>query len=72
MTLSFNEDDKDGFIWMQKLYTENRMEKLELLKGLTLGREDTPNISPLQQVPFSFFSTLPTFIYFSTKFSYGF
>ncbi|KAF3951709.1 hypothetical protein ACB098_01G090900 [Castanea mollissima] len=35
--------------FIHKLYSENRMEKLELLKGLTLGREDTPNISPLQQ-----------------------
>ena len=42
---------------MQKLYSENRKEKMELLKGLTLGRDDTANISPLQQVPFDFFST---------------
>ncbi|CAK9158882.1 unnamed protein product, partial [Ilex paraguariensis] len=32
-----------------KLYTENRREKLELLKGLTLGRDDTVNLSPLKQ-----------------------
>lgn len=32
-----------------KLYTENRDEKLELLKGLTLGKDDTVNISPLEQ-----------------------
>ena len=35
---------------LQKLYSDNREEKKGLLKGLTLGREDTPNISPLQQV----------------------
>jgi pimeloyl-ACP methyl ester carboxylesterase len=34
---------------IDKLYCENRKEKLELLKGLTLGREDTINITPLQQ-----------------------
>ncbi|KAB2627779.1 hypothetical protein D8674_032574 [Pyrus ussuriensis x Pyrus communis] len=32
---------------IQKLYSDKRKEKMELLKGLTLGREDTPNISPL-------------------------
>ncbi|PWA92602.1 alpha/beta-Hydrolases superfamily protein [Artemisia annua] len=35
--------------FIDKLYCENRKEKLELLKGVTLGRHDTPNISPLQQ-----------------------
>lgn len=35
--------------FIDKLYGENRKEKLELLKGLTLGQDDTPNISPLQQ-----------------------
>ncbi|KAK2965577.1 hypothetical protein RJ640_018743 [Escallonia rubra] len=35
--------------FLDKLYSENRKEKLELLKGLTLGHEDTANISPLQQ-----------------------
>lgn len=38
-------------IWMQKLYSENRKEKIELLKGLTLGRDDTANVHPLKQVP---------------------
>ncbi|PWA67095.1 alpha/beta-Hydrolases superfamily protein [Artemisia annua] len=32
-----------------KLYRENRKEKLELLEGLTLGKNDNPNISPLHQ-----------------------
>lgn len=32
---------------IHKLYSDKRKEKMELLKGLTLGREDTPNISPL-------------------------
>uniref|UniRef100_A0A2N9ET77 AB hydrolase-1 domain-containing protein n=1 Tax=Fagus sylvatica TaxID=28930 RepID=A0A2N9ET77_FAGSY len=35
--------------FVHKLYSENRKEKMELLKGLTLGRDDTANISPLQQ-----------------------
>ncbi|KAK9274315.1 hypothetical protein L1049_019129 [Liquidambar formosana] len=35
--------------FLDKLYFENREEKIELLKGLTIGRDDTPNISPLQQ-----------------------
>lgn len=34
---------------LQKLYSDNRKEKIELLKGLTLGRDDTANISPLTQ-----------------------
>ncbi|XP_034683652.1 2-hydroxy-6-oxononadienedioate/2-hydroxy-6-oxononatrienedioate hydrolase [Vitis riparia] len=41
-----------NFLWndiIDKLYSDNREEKKGLLKGLTLGREDTPNISPLQQ-----------------------
>lgn len=29
---------------------ENRKEKMELLRGLTIGRDDTANIKPLQQV----------------------
>lgn len=35
--------------FIDKLYCENRKEKLELLKGLVLGQHDTPNISPLRQ-----------------------
>ncbi|RDX90589.1 Monoacylglycerol lipase ABHD6, partial [Mucuna pruriens] len=35
--------------FLHKLYAENRKEKMELLKGLTIGRDDTSNISPLQQ-----------------------
>ncbi|KAM7510719.1 hypothetical protein LguiB_009594 [Lonicera macranthoides] len=35
--------------FIDTLYCENRKEKLELLKGLTLGRDDTVNLSPLQQ-----------------------
>lgn len=35
--------------FIDKLYTENRNEKLELLKGLTFGHDDEVNISPLQQ-----------------------
>ncbi|XP_015083823.1 epoxide hydrolase 4-like isoform X1 [Solanum pennellii] len=36
--------------FINKLYLENRKEKLELLKGLSLGRDDTvANITPLQQ-----------------------
>lgn len=34
--------------FVQKLYSENRKEKIELLKGITIGKEDTPNIRPLQ------------------------
>ncbi|KAL7165684.1 hypothetical protein ACSBR2_036546 [Camellia fascicularis] len=34
---------------LHKLYSGNRKEKMELLKGLTLGRDDTDNLSPLQQ-----------------------
>lgn len=36
---------------MQRLYDENRKEKLELLKGVTIGWDDNLNITPLQQVP---------------------
>ncbi|XP_071729722.1 uncharacterized protein [Rutidosis leptorrhynchoides] len=35
--------------FIDKLYCENRKEKLELLKGLALGHHDMPKISPLQQ-----------------------
>ncbi|KAJ1382270.1 Alpha/Beta hydrolase fold [Sesbania bispinosa] len=35
--------------FINKLYAENRKEKMELLKGISLGRDDTLNISPLQQ-----------------------
>ncbi|KAF7830406.1 Monoacylglycerol lipase ABHD6 [Senna tora] len=35
--------------FVNNLYSENRKEKMELLKGLTLGRDDTPNLAPLQQ-----------------------
>ncbi|RDX80975.1 mhpC, partial [Mucuna pruriens] len=35
--------------FLDKLYSENRKEKLELLEGLTIGRDDTSNILPLQQ-----------------------
>ncbi|CAI9096703.1 OLC1v1032904C1 [Oldenlandia corymbosa var. corymbosa] len=35
--------------FLQKLYGKNRKEKLELLKGLTLGRDDSPQITPLKQ-----------------------
>ncbi|GFY95179.1 alpha/beta-Hydrolases superfamily protein [Actinidia rufa] len=34
---------------IHKLYTENRKEKMELLRGLTLGRDNIVNLSPLQQ-----------------------
>ncbi|KAH0969746.1 hypothetical protein GBA52_028342 [Prunus armeniaca] len=33
--------------FVQKLYSDKRKEKMELLKGLTLGRDDTLNLSPL-------------------------
>lgn len=36
--------------WMQKLYSDKRKEKLELLKGLSFAQDDTTNVSPLQQV----------------------
>ncbi|PIN23991.1 putative hydrolase/acyltransferase (alpha/beta hydrolase superfamily) [Handroanthus impetiginosus] len=35
--------------FINKLYCKNRKEKMELLKGLTLGQDDTPNLSPLSQ-----------------------
>ncbi|KAI3454185.1 hypothetical protein Pfo_010848 [Paulownia fortunei] len=35
--------------FINKLYCENRKEKLELLKGLALGQDDTATISPLSQ-----------------------
>ncbi|XP_009784036.1 uncharacterized protein LOC107803727 isoform X2 [Nicotiana tabacum] len=35
--------------FINKLYVENRKEKLELLKGISLGRDDTVDITPLQQ-----------------------
>lgn len=35
--------------FLEKLYSENRREKMELLKGLTLGRDDKVNITPLKQ-----------------------
>ncbi|CAK8568483.1 unnamed protein product [Lathyrus sativus] len=35
--------------FLNKLYSENRKEKMELLGGLSLGKIDTSNISPLQQ-----------------------
>ncbi|KAI7733414.1 hypothetical protein M8C21_023280 [Ambrosia artemisiifolia] len=35
--------------FIDKLYCENRKEKMELLKGLALGKHDPPNISPLPQ-----------------------
>ncbi|OWM84089.1 hypothetical protein CDL15_Pgr009336 [Punica granatum] len=34
---------------INKLYSENRKEKMELLKGVTLGKDDNPHISRLQQ-----------------------
>ncbi|KAJ9183645.1 hypothetical protein P3X46_007470 [Hevea brasiliensis] len=34
--------------FISKSYTEKRSEKLELLSGLTIGRDETVNISPLQ------------------------
>ncbi|XAR57560.1 Triacylglycerol lipase [Bertholletia excelsa] len=34
---------------VHKLYAENRKEKMELLKGLALGRQDTVHLSPLHQ-----------------------
>lgn len=35
---------------MQNLYSENRNEKKELLDGLTLVHNETPLVSPLEQV----------------------
>ncbi|XP_057776405.1 uncharacterized protein LOC130995229 isoform X1 [Salvia miltiorrhiza] len=35
--------------FIDKLYSDNRKEKLELLKGLTLGQDDTGTICPLSQ-----------------------
>ncbi|GLT75993.1 hypothetical protein SLA2020_476790 [Shorea laevis] len=35
--------------FVQTLYTQNRKEKLELLKGLTLGRTENANLVPLEQ-----------------------
>ncbi|KAB1219855.1 Epoxide hydrolase 4 [Morella rubra] len=35
--------------FVHKLYAEKRKEKMELLKAVTLGKDDTPNVSPLQQ-----------------------
>ncbi|KAA0064703.1 hypothetical protein IC582_005944 [Cucumis melo] len=35
--------------FIHKLYMENREQKIELLKSLTLGREDSINLSPLSQ-----------------------
>lgn len=37
-------------IYMQKLYVQNREEKIKLLEGLSHGRDDTVDRSPLQQV----------------------
>ncbi|XP_062101074.1 uncharacterized protein LOC133806988 [Humulus lupulus] len=33
---------------LQKLYSDKRMEKMELLKGLTIGKDDEAKISPLE------------------------
>lgn len=33
----------------QKMYSEKREEKAELLKGLSIGRDDKTNITPIQQ-----------------------
>lgn len=38
------------YIYFQKLYSQNRREKLELLKELTIGRDETVTLSPLSQV----------------------
>ncbi|XP_057957763.1 uncharacterized protein LOC131150806 isoform X2 [Malania oleifera] len=35
--------------FIHKLYTENRMEKIELLRDVSFGKDDTPKISPLKQ-----------------------
>ncbi|KAH6761386.1 alpha/beta-Hydrolases superfamily protein [Perilla frutescens var. frutescens] len=35
--------------FINKLYSENRKEKLELLKELTIGKDETVNLSPLSQ-----------------------
>ncbi|KAJ8767338.1 hypothetical protein K2173_017382 [Erythroxylum novogranatense] len=35
--------------FVKQLYGDKRDEKLELLKGLSIGKEETPNITPLQQ-----------------------
>ncbi|KAK2645027.1 hypothetical protein Ddye_020222 [Dipteronia dyeriana] len=34
---------------VSQLYRENRKEKMELLKGMTLGQDDQVNLTPLQQ-----------------------
>ena len=34
------------------MYSENREEKAELLEGLSIGRDDQTNITPIQQVRF--------------------
>ncbi|CAH9074418.1 unnamed protein product [Cuscuta europaea] len=34
---------------IRKLYAENRIEKVELLYGLTIGTDNTPEVYPLQQ-----------------------
>ncbi|CAJ2643750.1 unnamed protein product [Trifolium pratense] len=36
--------------FLNRLYSDNRKEKMELLGGLSLGKVETSNISPLQQV----------------------
>ncbi|KAG2400391.1 uncharacterized protein HKW66_Vig0097550 [Vigna angularis] len=35
--------------FLHKLYSENRKEKKELLKGLTIGKDESSTLSPLQQ-----------------------
>ncbi|XP_044470909.1 2-hydroxy-6-oxononadienedioate/2-hydroxy-6-oxononatrienedioate hydrolase-like isoform X2 [Mangifera indica] len=35
--------------FIEKLYSDNRKEKIQLLKGITLGKDDTAKLSPLQQ-----------------------
>lgn len=35
--------------FLRRLYSDNRKEKMELLNGLSIGKVDTSNISPLQQ-----------------------
>ncbi|ESW08889.1 hypothetical protein PHAVU_009G083100 [Phaseolus vulgaris] len=35
--------------FIHELYGDNKEKKLEILKGITVGREETSNVSPLQQ-----------------------
>lgn len=49
------------------MYSDKRVEKAELLEGLSIGKDDKTNVSPIQQVRQSL---SPAVIYIYTAYMY--